>query len=142
MIYYKLGRTLTYSLRSQTNSARNFVNTSRFGLNSPRYFASIVWNIVPSDIWNLHVFKNKIRKWEPTACHCDLCRPCVSKVKQTPFFFSSDLLICQLDFSVLWPVWVMCSLESCGKSSVLTTFHFVSKFLFLVLFRILCSEQG
>ena len=57
---------------------RSFVSTSCFGLNSLRYFASKVWKTVPSDIkntGNLKVFKNKIRKWEPKECHCDICRP-------------------------------------------------------------------
>ena len=61
-------RTLTYNLRPLTEFARSFVNTSFFGLNSLRYFASKVWNIVPSDIKNgsnLHIFENKIRTWEP-----------------------------------------------------------------------------
>ena len=54
-------RTLPYILRSNTDFARIFVNTGRFGLNSLRYFASKVWNIVPSDIKNasnLNIFKN------------------------------------------------------------------------------------
>ena len=58
-------RTLTCNVRSQTDFARSFVNTSRFGLNSVSYFASKVWNILPSDIKNasnLHIFKNKIMK--------------------------------------------------------------------------------
>ena len=58
-------RTLTYTLRSQTDFARIFVNTIRFGLNSLRYFVSKVGHIEPSDIKNasnLHIFKNKIRK--------------------------------------------------------------------------------
>ena len=45
-------RTLPYNLRSQTDFVRSFVDTSRFGLNSLRYFASKVWNIVASDIKN------------------------------------------------------------------------------------------
>ena len=45
-------RTLAHNLRSQTDFARSFVNTSRFGLNSLRYFALEVWSIVPSDIKN------------------------------------------------------------------------------------------
>ena len=76
-------RTLPYNLRSHTDFARSFVITSRFGLNSPRYFASKVWNIIPSDIKNainLQIFENKIRKWEPKECHCDLCRPYVSNL--------------------------------------------------------------
>ena len=58
-------RTLAYSLRSQTDFARSFVNTSRFGLNSLRYFALKMRNIITPDIKNasnLHTFKNKIRK--------------------------------------------------------------------------------
>ena len=54
--------TLTYNLRSQTGLARCFVNTIRFGLNSLCYFATKVWNIVPSDIKNainLHIFFKK-----------------------------------------------------------------------------------
>ena len=76
-------RTLTYNLRSQTDFVRSFVNTSRFGQNSPPYFASKVWNIIPLYIKNisyLRIFKNKIRKWEPKECHCDLCRPYVSNL--------------------------------------------------------------
>ena len=41
-------RTLPYNLRLNTHFDMIFVNTSRFGLNLLRYFASIVWNIVPS----------------------------------------------------------------------------------------------
>ena len=77
-------RTLTYNLRSQTNFVRSFVNTSRFGQNSPPYFASKAWNIIPLYIKNisyLRIFKNKIRKWEPKECHCDLCRPYVSNLE-------------------------------------------------------------
>ena len=76
-------RTMTYNLRSQTDFARNFVNTSRLDLNSLRYFALKVWSIVPSDIKNasnLHIFKNKIRKWEPKEFHFDLCRPDISNL--------------------------------------------------------------
>ena len=76
-------RTLPYNLRSQTDFARRFVNTSRFGPDSLSYFASKVCNTVPSDIKdasNLHIFKNKIWKWEPKECHCDLCRPYISNL--------------------------------------------------------------
>ena len=72
--------TVTYNLRVQTDFAQSFVSTSRFGLNS---LPSKVWNIVPSDIKNasnLHIFKNKIRKWKPKVCHCDLRRPYFSKL--------------------------------------------------------------
>ena len=58
-------RTLRYNLRSQSDFAKSFINTSSFGLNSHRYYASKVWNIALSDIKNasnLHIFKNKTRK--------------------------------------------------------------------------------
>ena len=45
-------RTLTYDLRSQTDFARSYVNTSCFGLNPLCYFASKVWIQVTSDIEN------------------------------------------------------------------------------------------
>ena len=76
-------RTLKYNSRLQTDFARSFVDTNCFGLNSLRYFSSKVWNIAPSNIKNdnnLHIFKNKIRKWEPKECHCDLCRPYVGNL--------------------------------------------------------------
>ena len=66
------------NVSSQSDFARSFVNTSQFGLNLRRYFASKVRKIVPSDIKNasnLHIFRNKIRKWEPKECHCDPCQP-------------------------------------------------------------------
>ena len=72
--------TVTYNLRVQTDFAQSIVSTSRFGLNS---LPSKVWNIVPSDIKNasnLHIFKNKIRKWKPKECHCDLRRPYFSNL--------------------------------------------------------------
>ena len=70
-------------MRSLTNFVRSFDNMSCFGLNSLCYFASKVWNIVLSDIKNasnLHIFKNKTRKWEPKECHCDLCCPYISNL--------------------------------------------------------------
>ena len=71
-------RTLTYNLWSHTDFAKSFIKTSRFSLNSLCYFASKVWNI--KDASNLQIFKNKIRKWKPKECHCDLFRPYVSNL--------------------------------------------------------------
>ena len=51
--------------------------TSHYGLNSLRYFAAKVWNIVPKEIKNikdLGEFKRKIRDWEPNNSHSELCR--------------------------------------------------------------------
>ena len=68
-------RKINYNLRSQTDSASICVNTKKFGLNSLRYFASKVWNMVPLEIKNfgsIKIFKTKIRNWEPKDCYCYL----------------------------------------------------------------------
>lgn len=39
-----------YNLKSQTGFAGNSVNTNKFHLNSPRYIASKVWNMVPLEM--------------------------------------------------------------------------------------------
>ena len=59
---------LNYNLRSQTDFLRNTVNTTKFGLNSLRHFASKVWSMIPIEIKNsstVETFKSKISKWEP-----------------------------------------------------------------------------
>ena len=73
---------LRYDLRSQTDFGGHCVNTKKFGLNSLRFFAAKVWDIVPSEIKNsesVEVFKNKIRKWRPN-CSCYLCKTCINNV--------------------------------------------------------------
>ena len=70
-------RNLNYNLRSQTDFIRTRVNTSTFGLNSIKYLATKIWDIVPYDITpveNLSSFKKKVRNWEPKGCHCRLCK--------------------------------------------------------------------
>ena len=55
-------RVLNYNLRSQTDFFRNNVNTTKFGLNSLRYFASKVWSMIPIEIkdsWSVEMFKIK-----------------------------------------------------------------------------------
>ena len=64
-------RVLSYNLRSQTDFLRNTVNTTKFGLNSLRHFASRVWSITPIEIKNsstIEIFKSQISKWEPNDC--------------------------------------------------------------------------
>ena len=61
-------RSIDYNLRSQTDFSVSSVNTTHFGLNSLRYFASKVWNIIPLELKNLNgveIFKSEIRTWEP-----------------------------------------------------------------------------
>ena len=70
-------RVLNYILRSQTDFFRNTVNTTKFGLNSLRYFASKVWIMILIKIKNsstVEMFKSKISKWEPNGCDCKLCQ--------------------------------------------------------------------
>ena len=70
-------RVLNYNLRSQTDFFRNTVNTTKFGLNSLRYFASKVWSMIPIEIKNsstVEMFKSKKCKWEPNDCDCKLCQ--------------------------------------------------------------------
>ena len=68
-------RVLNYNLLSQTDFLRNTVNTTKFGLNSLRHFASKVWSMIPKEIKNsstIEIFKSKISKWEPNNCDCKL----------------------------------------------------------------------
>ena len=46
-------RSLDYNLRSQIHFSLSSVNTTHFGLNSLRYFASKAWNMVPLELKNL-----------------------------------------------------------------------------------------
>ena len=61
-------RSIDYNLRSQTDFSVSSVNTTHFGLNFLRYFASKVWNMVPLELKDLNdvkSFKSEIRKCEP-----------------------------------------------------------------------------
>ena len=58
-----LTRVLNCNLSSQTDFFRNTVNTTKFGLNSLRYFSYKVWSIIPIEIENsssAEMFKNKV----------------------------------------------------------------------------------
>ena len=50
-------RVLNYKLRPQTGFFTNTVNTTRFGLNSFRYFASEVWSTIPTELNTVRVSK-------------------------------------------------------------------------------------
>ena len=75
-------RLIKYNLRTQSDFFRNSVNSSKYGLNSIRFFASRVWQIVPLEMRNLKSledFRTKIRRWEPDKCDCKLCKDFLSK---------------------------------------------------------------
>ena len=74
---------IDYNLGSQTDFVLPGVNTTYFGLHSLRYFSSKIWNVVPDEIKNslsLDKFKIMIRQWEPSGCHCKLCRSFIQHV--------------------------------------------------------------
>ena len=76
-------RLVKYNLRTQSDFFRDSVNSSKYGLNSKRFFASKVWQMVPMEMKNLKSledFKNKIRKWEPAGCDCKLYKDFVSNL--------------------------------------------------------------
>ena len=76
-------RLIKYSLRTQSDFLRKFVNIGKSGLNSIGFFALKVWQMVPVEMKNLRSlkdFKNKIRRWEPDGCDCKLCKEFVSNL--------------------------------------------------------------
>ena len=76
-------RVLNYNLRSQTDFFRNNVNTTKFRLNSLRYFTSKVWSMRPIEIKDsssAEMFKNKISKREPSNCDCKLCQDYLHRI--------------------------------------------------------------
>ena len=76
-------RLITYNLKTQSDFFRNSVNGSKYSLNSIRFFASKVWQMVPVELKHLKSledFKNKIRRWEPDGCDCKLCKDFVSNL--------------------------------------------------------------
>ena len=68
-------RLIKYNLRTQSDFFRNTVNSSKYGLNSTRFFAVKVSQMVSMEMKNLKSLedlKKKIRKLEPDGCDCKL----------------------------------------------------------------------
>ena len=83
-------RLIKYNLRTQSDFFRNSVNSSKYGLNSIRFFASKV----PMEMRNLKSledFKNKVRKWEPDGCDCKLCKDFVPNLGYVSFVWLWDI---------------------------------------------------
>ena len=55
-------RNFNYNLRSQTDFARTRVNTSSFGLNSLKYLATKIWDIVPCVLSRLETYTHLRKK--------------------------------------------------------------------------------
>ena len=66
-----------YNLRSESELVVPGINTVTRGKKSIRYFGSILWNSISSNIRNIEiseVFKKEIKKWRPINCPCQLCK--------------------------------------------------------------------
>ena len=84
MMYYRFQTIkINYTLRSQTDFASNRVNTNKFGLCLPRYFASKVWKMIPLEIKDpgkVEILQTKIRIWEHKGCYCSLCKTIINNL--------------------------------------------------------------
>ena len=70
-------KVIKYNLRTQSDFLRISVNSDKYGLNSVRFFASKVWQMVRMEMKNLKSledFKNKSRRCESNGCDCTLQR--------------------------------------------------------------------
>ena len=59
------------------------INTVKMGEGSVRYRGPKTWEIVPEEIKqskSLDIFKDKIKKWKPVGCRCNLCKTYVEGV--------------------------------------------------------------
>ena len=51
-------------------------NTTGYGLNSFRYYASKIWNELPDHFrkeTSFNQFKSLINSWNGSSCHCSFC---------------------------------------------------------------------
>ena len=72
-----------YCLRLNSNLQRANVKSVYNGENSVRYYAPIIWDLVPIEIKNsdsLELFIRKIRRWKPQSCPCRLCKNFVTNL--------------------------------------------------------------
>ena len=66
-----------YNLRSQSDFGVPGINTVFHGVNSIKYFGSVIWNSLPNELRNIcdfDLFKTTIDRWEPVDCPCRLCK--------------------------------------------------------------------
>ena len=59
------------------------VNSVLKGKNSLRYFGSVIWNSLPTEIREDHSilsFVTKIKQWKPIACPCTICKSYIGRV--------------------------------------------------------------
>ena len=65
-----------YNLRYSNTAHIPTVKTTRYGLNSFRYYASKTWNELPDHFrkeTSFNQFKSLINSWNGNSCHCSSC---------------------------------------------------------------------
>lgn len=65
-----------YSFRYQNTASLPKVRTTKYGLNSFKYFAARTWNDLPDHFrkeTSFLQFKNLINSWNGRSCHCSAC---------------------------------------------------------------------
>ena len=65
-----------YSFRYSNTASIPQVRTTRYGLNSFKYFAAKTWNELPDHFrkeTSFNQFKNLINSWNGSSCHCRAC---------------------------------------------------------------------
>ena len=74
----------SYSLRSKGNYfVRGNVKTTHYGIQSIKYLAPKIWDLVPDQIkhcGSLTKFKHFIKSWSPIDCPCRLCKTYIAQV--------------------------------------------------------------
>ena len=76
-------RTLNTIYKHKPIFLRNSVNSSKYGLNSLRFLASKVWQMIPIEITNLKslkIFISNIKKWELNEYVCKLYKDFISSL--------------------------------------------------------------
>ena len=72
-----------YNLRNNNALVSNIPHSTNYGLNTISHLAPKIWEIIPDEIrccQSLNLFKEKMKRWIPKNCPCNLCRPAVHKV--------------------------------------------------------------
>ena len=65
-----------YNFRYSNTAHIPTVKTTRYGLNSFRYYASKTWNELPDHFrkeTSFNQFKSLINSWNGSSCHCSFC---------------------------------------------------------------------
>ena len=74
----------SYSLRSKGNYfVRGNVKTTNYGIQSIKYLAHKIWDVVPDQIkhcGSLTKFKQFIKSWSPSDFSCRLCKTYIAQV--------------------------------------------------------------